>query len=47
MNNSIFGKAIENVGKHRDIPLQQQKKEGTIWYLNQIIIQQSFSQKMY
>ena len=40
-------KTTENVRKHRDIKLSQQKEEETIWCQNQIIILQSFSQKMY
>ena len=47
MNNTVIEKAVENVRKHRDIKTCHQKKEKeTIWYQNQIIILQSFSQKI-
>ena len=46
MNNAVFGKIVDNVRKHRDIKLSQQK-EGVIYYQDQIIILQSFSQKIY
>ena len=47
MNNAVFEKAIENVRDDKDINLSQQKEEETIWCQNQIIILQSFSQKIY
>ena len=40
-------KIMKNVRKHRDIKLSQHKEEETIWCQNQIIILQSFSQKIY
>ena len=36
---------MENIRKHKDIKLVATKKEETIWYQNQIIIQQSFHRK--
>ena len=47
MNNAAFGKTWtiwENIEK---LNLSQQKEEETIWYQNQIIVLQSFLQKMY
>ena len=47
MNNTVFGKTWtiwENIEK---LNLSQQKEEETIWYQNQIIVLQSFLQKMY
>ena len=45
MNNSNFGKTMENVRIDRDIKILTTKKEETIWYSNQIIIQQNFLKK--
>ena len=45
MNNSNFGKTMENVRINRDIKILTTKKEETIWYSNQIIIQQNFFKK--
>ena len=46
MSNGAFGKTMENVSKHTVLSLSQQKEEEAIWCQNQIIILQSFSQKM-
>ena len=46
VNNAVFGKTMENVKTHGVLTLSQQKEEETIWCQNQIIILQSFSQKI-
>ena len=47
MNNSVFGKNMEMLENIEILNLSQQKEEETIWCQNQIIILQSFSQKIY
>ena len=45
MNNADFGKTMGNVGK-QILNLSKQKEQETVWCPNQIIILQSFSQKI-
>ena len=43
----FFEKTMEYFKKYKVLNLLQQKEEETIWCQNQIIILQSFSQKIY
>ena len=46
MNNLVTGKTMKSIRKHQGIKHSTAKKEKTTWYPNQIMTEQSFSQKI-
>ena len=46
MNNSVFGKAMENLRKHKDIKLLTTEKRRNYLVSEPIIITQNFSLKI-
>ena len=46
INESDFGKTMEMLENNGTLTLQQQIKEQTFWYQNELIILQRFSQKI-
>ena len=46
INESVFGKTMEVLENKGTLTLQQQIKEQTFWYQNELIILQRFSQKI-
>ena len=46
INESVFGKTMEMLENKGTLTLQQQIKEQTFWYQNELIILQRFSQEI-